>query len=121
VIFIGAVVDWAADALEFGAGVGLPPHAAVSTTTDHPAPITDRRAAMFTVVILNTQAESKLNALVAVDPTGAICVLQFPQRRFRQVAPRGCGLRARGHCQLEQFEGDFRPFACLIDQVACDI
>ena len=28
---------------------------------------------------------------------------------------------AAGHCQLEQFEGDFRPFACAIDQVACDI
>jgi hypothetical protein len=28
--------------------------------------------------------------------------------------------RWAGHCQLEQFEGDFRPFAA-IDQVACDI
>ena len=33
----------------------------------------------------------------------------------------GLGLEFPGHCQLEQFEGDFRPFACAIDQVACDI
>jgi hypothetical protein len=52
VIFIGAVLDAVADALGFGAGAGLPPHAAVNRTTDHPAPIADRRAAMFTHVIL---------------------------------------------------------------------
>ena len=26
-----------------------------------------------------------------------------------------------GHCQLEQSEGDFRPFASAIHQVACDL
>ena len=51
-IFIGAVLDGAADALGFGAGAGFS-QAAVSMTTDHPAPIADRRAAMFTQVILH--------------------------------------------------------------------
>ena len=27
----------------------------------------------------------------------------------------------RGHCQLEQSEGDFRRFASAIHQVACDV
>jgi hypothetical protein len=76
VISIGTVLDGAADALEFGGGAGFPPHAAVSTTTDHPAPITERRAALFTIVILNAEAESKLNALAAVDPMAAILVLR---------------------------------------------
>jgi hypothetical protein len=52
VIFIGAVLDGAADALGFGAGAGFPPQAAARTTTDHPAPIADRRAAKFTHMIL---------------------------------------------------------------------
>jgi hypothetical protein len=53
VIFIGAVPEGAADALGFGAGAGLPPQAAVSTITDHPAPVADSRAATFTHFILN--------------------------------------------------------------------
>jgi hypothetical protein len=53
VIFNGAVLDEVTDALGFGAGAGLPPHAAVNRTTDHPAPIADRRAVIFTHLILN--------------------------------------------------------------------
>jgi hypothetical protein len=47
VIFIGAVLGGAPDALGLGAGAGLPPQAAASTTTNHPALITDTRAALF--------------------------------------------------------------------------
>jgi hypothetical protein len=68
VILIGAVLDWAADALGFGAGAGFPPQAAASTTTDHPAPIADSRAAMFTHMILNASPESTLNVLAAAAP-----------------------------------------------------
>jgi DNA-binding NarL/FixJ family response regulator len=53
VIFIGAVLDGAAaEGLVLVTGAGFPPQAAVSTTTDNPAPIADRRAAMFTHMIL---------------------------------------------------------------------
>jgi hypothetical protein len=52
VIFIGAGLDVATDALGLGAGAGLPPQAAVSTTTDDPAVSAFRRAAMFTHEIL---------------------------------------------------------------------
>ena len=69
-IFIGAVRDGVADALGFGAGAGLPPQAAVSTTTDHPAPTADSRAAMFTHFIVNASPESRLN-FSPVDATGA--------------------------------------------------
>ena len=31
------------------------------------------------------------------------------------------GESIRGHCQLEQSEGDFRRFASAIHQVACDV
>jgi hypothetical protein len=63
VIFIGAVLDWAEVVLELGAAAGFAPHAAVSTTADHPAPITARRAAMFIIMmILEVQSEPKLNA-----------------------------------------------------------
>jgi hypothetical protein len=54
VIFIGAALDGVADALGFGAGAGFPPQAAVNTTTNHPAPIADKRAAMFTQSILDS-------------------------------------------------------------------
>jgi hypothetical protein len=53
VIFIAAVLDGVADALGFGAGAGFPPQAAVNRTTEHPAPIIDRRAALFTQSILD--------------------------------------------------------------------
>jgi len=52
VIFIGTVLDDAEGAVGLGAGAGLPPQAAVSAITDHPAPIADKRTAMFTHVIL---------------------------------------------------------------------
>ena len=47
---------------------------------------------------------------------GASCDTHVGRRR-----PRIPFTRRNRHCQLEQFEGDFRPFACAIDQVACDI
>jgi hypothetical protein len=54
VIFIGAVLDGAAaDGLLPVTGAGLPPQAAVITTTDNPAPIADTCAAMFTHVMLH--------------------------------------------------------------------
>ena len=34
--------------------------------------------------------------------------------------PHGPAAR-RGHCQLEQSEGDFRRFASAIHQIACDV
>ena len=40
-------------------------------------------------------------------------------RRWATWPGQGAGEQLAGHCQLEQFEGDFRPFACAIDQVAC--
>jgi hypothetical protein len=76
VIFIGAVWDGVADALVFGVGAGFPAQAAVSTTNDHPAPITDRRAAMFTPVILNNSPEWPLNVSASVDAAGAELALQ---------------------------------------------
>jgi len=54
VIFIGVVLDGAAaEALVLVTGAGFPPQAAASMVTDNPAPIADKRAAMFTHVILN--------------------------------------------------------------------
>jgi hypothetical protein len=53
VIFIGAALVGVADALGFGAGAGFPPQAAVNRTTNHPTPIADRRAVMFTQSILD--------------------------------------------------------------------
>src|SRR6478672_7915892 len=79
VIFIGAVLDGAADALGFGAGAGFPPQAAVNTTTDHPAPIADRRAAMFTHMILHASPESTLNVLAVAAPA--------PPDQFRWAEP----------------------------------
>jgi hypothetical protein len=38
---------------------------------------------------------------------------------FRAAIRRG--LTIKGHCQLEQSEGDFRRFASVIHQVACDL
>jgi hypothetical protein len=76
VIFIGAILDGVADALRFGAGAGFPPQAAVNRTTDQPAPIADRRAAMFTHVILNASPEPRLNTSAAVDATRAELALQ---------------------------------------------
>ena len=63
-IFIGAVLDGAAaEGLVLVTGAGFPPQAAASRTTDNPAPIADRRAAMFTHMILNASPESTLNVL----------------------------------------------------------
>ena len=68
-IFIGAVLDGAAaEALGLVLVPGFPPQAAVSTTTDHPAPIADRRAAMFTHMILHASPESTLNVLAVAAP-----------------------------------------------------
>ena len=39
-----------------------------------------------------------------------------PPRGVAQLDPPG-----RGHCQVEQSEGDFRRFASAIHQVACDV
>jgi hypothetical protein len=64
---MGAVLDGAAaEALVLVTGAGFPPQAAANTTTDNPAPIADRRAAMFTHLILNASPESTLNVLA--DP-----------------------------------------------------
>ena len=69
-IFIGAVLDGAAaEALVLVTGAGFPPQAAASMTTDNPAPIADRRAAMFTHTILHASPESTLN-VVADTRTG---------------------------------------------------
>jgi hypothetical protein len=53
VIFIGALLDGVPDAVGFGAGAGFPPQAAVNRTTADPAPIADKRAALFTHLILD--------------------------------------------------------------------
>lgn len=63
-IFIGALLDGAAaEGLVLVTGAGFPPQAAASTTTDNPAPIADRHAAMFTHMILNASPEAMLNVL----------------------------------------------------------
>jgi hypothetical protein len=76
VIFIGALLDGVADALGFGADAGVPPQAAVNRITEHPAPIADRRAAMFTQLILNGSPEPGLNISASVDAAGAELALQ---------------------------------------------
>ena len=38
-----------------------------------------------------------------------------------QARPAVQPVNFRGHCQLEQSEGDFRRFASAIHQVACDL
>jgi hypothetical protein len=76
VIFIGAPLDRVADALVFGAGAGFPPQAAVNRTTEHPAPIADRRAALFTQPILTLSPEPGLNISDSVDAAGAELALQ---------------------------------------------
>jgi hypothetical protein len=76
VIFIGAVVDGAVAEGLVPTGAGFPPQAAVTTISDHPAPIADRRNAMFTRVILNDSPEPRLNISASVDATGPQLALQ---------------------------------------------
>ena len=70
----------AAEALVLVTGAGFPPQAAPNTTTDNPAPIADRRAAMFTDMILHASPESTLNVLA--DPrTGCHKMLFYTTNR----------------------------------------